>query len=377
MKMGWMTSGARRLECGSLLPLSVATDPKAPASRRTPNASRRRNQSAFSGQHAARLLIALAFCGPLATSASAGEQTPAEKLYATASRASFEVLVDERLEGSGWFADPQGLGFTAAHVVERPGRKVELMSPEIGRLAAAVVAVDRGNDLVLLKVEARPGGYPVLPLAQQAPHVGQEVYLYSASLFRHGLLQRGMVAREGASFEYYADPPGYVRLMHLAATVQGSSSGGPWLNPQGEVVGVQSRTMSLSGAPVGVAYMSLADAARKLLKTRQTAATPTLGAALEEAWEQDHAFWDRFPPRTEGLVAKSLQADGPAARAGLKQWDVITAAAGQKVRLRDELLRLVCARQPGETLLLSVLRPDGAGTAEIPVVLGKLEAGWP
>jgi S1-C subfamily serine protease len=336
-----------------------------------------RGRGRFSCRFADWLLVLLASWGWFAASAPAGEQTLAQKLYATASRAGFEVLVDERLAGSGWFADTQGLGFTAAHVVERPGRKVEVMSLEAGRLAAAVVAVDRGHDLALLKVEARQGGYPVLPLAQEAPPVGQEVYLYSASLFRHGLLQRGMVAREGAGFEYYAEPPGYVRVMHLAATVQGSSSGGPWLSPQGQVVGVQSGAMSLSGAPVGVAYMGPAEAVRKLLQTRQTAATPTIGAAVEETWEQEHAFWERFPPRTEGLVAKVLQADGPAARAGLKQWDVITAAAGQKVRLRDELLRLVWAMQPGHTLLLNVLRPDGAGTAELPVVLGKLEAGWP
>lgn len=328
-------------------------------------------------QLANRLLVWLACGGWFAASALAGGQTSVEKLYATASRAAFEVLVDERLAGSGWFAAAEGLGFTAAHVVERPGRKVEVMSPEAGRLAAAVLAVNRGDDLALLKVDARQGGYPFFPLAPEAPRAGQEVYLYSASLFRHGLLQRGMVARDGASFEYYAEPPGYVRVMHLAATVQGSSSGGPWLNPRGEVVGVQSGVMSLSGAPVGVAFMVPAEAARNLLKTRQTAATPTLGAALEETWEQERAFWDRFPPRTEGLVARTLQADGPAARAGLKQWDIITAAGGQKVRLRDELLRLVRAMQPGQTLLLNVLRPDGAGTAEISVVLGKLEAGWP
>ena len=52
MKMGWQRlGGAERLECGSSLPLSLAQDyPKAPASRRTPNASRRRGQSAFSGR---------------------------------------------------------------------------------------------------------------------------------------------------------------------------------------------------------------------------------------------------------------------------------------------------------------------------------------
>ena len=69
--------------------------------------------------------------------------------------------------------------------------------------------------------------------------------------------------------------------------------------------------------------------------------------------------------------------NGPAARAGVRQWDVITKADGQTVRLPDELLRLIRAKTPGDTVSLTLLSPDGAGTRQLEVRLGKLEVGWP
>jgi hypothetical protein len=56
---------------------------------------------------------------------------------------------------------------------------------------------------------------------------------------------------------------------------------------------------------------------------------------------------------------------------------VITAAADRPLRLTDELLRIVRGRKPGERLKLTILGPDGTGTREISVRLGKLEAAWP
>ncbi len=57
--------------------------------------------------------------------------------------------------------------------------------------------------------------------------------------------------------------------------------------------------------------------------------------------------------------------------------DVITSAEGKPVRLSDELLRIVRGKQPGETLVLTVLGPDGTGSREVSLTLGKLEVGWP
>ncbi|HYW80974.1 MAG TPA: serine protease, partial [Thermoguttaceae bacterium] len=80
------------------------------------------------------------------------ETEPAEtSLYEKAKLASVEVLVDDHMDGSGWFVDGQGLLFTAAHVIGRPGRRIEVISPTIGRIEAQVVAVDLGHDLAMLR----------------------------------------------------------------------------------------------------------------------------------------------------------------------------------------------------------------------------------
>ncbi len=321
------------------------------------------------------LTIFLVLMARLASGQETATQKPNAGLDATAKQASVEVLVDDHLDGSGWFADREGLFFTAAHVVGSPGRRIEILSPAVGRRKAHVVAVDLGHDLVLLQAEPDGDDYPALKLAEKTLPPGGDVFLLGAPLFRHAVMLRGMTAREGTVFGYYADK--YVETIHIAATVQGGMSGGPWLNARGEVIGTQSGVMSQNGIPIGVANAVPLDAIRRLLKSRRNAATPTIGAAVEETWQQHRNFLDRFPPRTEGLVVKILNKDRAAARAGLKQWDLIIAADGHDVRLCGELLRIIRAKKPGESVKLTVTRPDGAGTYEADVPLGKLEVGWP
>ncbi len=297
------------------------------------------------------------------------------ELYARVKQASLEVLVDDHLNGSGSLVDASGLAITAAHVIGRPGNRLEVLSPVAGRRRAEVAAVDMGNDLALLRLEPRDGGYPFLPLAGPLPLAGADVFLLGTPVFRHAVMFRGMVARDEPTFEYLN--AGYVVVLAVAANVPSGTSGGPWVDRQGALVGVQSGIMSNNGTPVGVAFAGTAGAVRRLLETRQSASTPNLGAAIEEPWQQGRDFLDRFPPRTEGLVVKVLQADGPAARAGLKQWDLIVEAEGQAVRLPDELLRIVRQKKPGETFVLTVLGPDGTGKRQVAVTLGRLEAAWP
>ena len=238
-----------------------------------------------------------------------------------------------------------------------------------------MVAVDLGHDLVLLKVDPREGGYPALAVAERFPPPGSNVFLLGAPLFRHGVLLRGMVARDDSVFVYFTGR--YVEAIHIAATVQGGTSGGPWFNRRGEIVGLQSGVMSMNSVPIGVASAIRCEAMGRLLKQRRNASTPTMGAAVEELWQHDRPVLDRFPPRTEALVFRAIQKDGPAARAALKEWDAVTAADGKKVRLSGELLRIIRSKQPGETVKLSILGPDGTGTREVDVRLGKLEVGWP
>ncbi|MGA2620394.1 MAG: S1C family serine protease [Thermoguttaceae bacterium] len=324
------------------------------------------------------LVVACLIFATAGTPAAAGEpggRGATATLYEQAKAGSVEVLVNGHLQGTGWFADPKGLLLAASHMFERPGQRVEVVSPRQGRLEAKVLAVDRGHDLTLLKVEPRPGGFPALKLAPQRPAAGDEVFILGAPLYRHTVLFRGTTARDDTTFECYGEQ--YVEVMHLAATVPGGMSGGAWLNAAGEVVGLQSGVMSHDTIPVGIAFAGPLEAIRTLLKTEHTAATPTLGAALEELWSQDDKLLARYPPLTEGLVVRRLQDDGPAVRAGLKIFDLIIAADGKKIRLTDELLRIVCGKQPGQPLELTLLAPDGAGGRKTTVRLGKLEIAWP
>jgi serine protease Do len=298
-----------------------------------------------------------------------------DKFYEKARAASVEVLVNGHLNGSGFIADPKGLVMTAVHVVESPDRKLEVTSPSLGRKDARLIAVDLGHDLALLSVESRTEAYPVLELAEKCPPPGSPVYIIGAPIYRHGVLMPGIIASSETAFEYYADR--FNEVMHVSATVPRGMSGGPWINAAGEAVGVQSGVMSQGGVPVGVAFASPTSAMRTLLQRRKSAATPSLGLVAEELWTQERKAIDRYPPKTEGLVINSVQADGPAHRAGLKEADMIIAADGKRVRLIADLLRIVGGKQPGKSVELTILRPDGAGQSKATVNLGKLEVAWP
>jgi len=321
------------------------------------------------------LMLLLMLVGRLASGAESPEGKPLAEVYREAKRASAEILVEGHLGGSGFFVDAEGLLVTAAHVVAPPTRPIEVLSPAAGRVEADVVAVDLGHDLVLLRAKPRQDGYPVLPLAEKLPPPGEDVFLLGAPIYRHAVLLRGMVARDDTVFAFYTGH--YVEVLHVAATVQNGTSGGPWINRRGQVVGLQSGVISMNSIPIGVAGMVPCTAVRTLLKNRRSAATPTIGAAVEELWQHGGNVLSRFPPRTEGLVFRTIKKDGPADRAGLKEWDAVIAADGEKVRLSGELLRIIRAKQPAEELKLTILGPDGTGTREVAVRLGRLEVGWP
>ena len=71
-----------------------------------------------------------------------------------------------------------------------------------------------------------------------------------------------------------------------------------------------------------------------------------------------------------------LQADGPAARAGVKRGEVITAVDAKTFRFRDEFVRRIREKKPGDKVKLTIVGPDGTGTRVVAVSIGKLEVSW-
>jgi serine protease Do len=288
--------------------------------------------------------------------------------------ACVEILASGRLAGSGWFASADGYVVTARHVVRVTSdpSKLEVLQPDAVRRPARLIATDPGHDLALLKVEPAEEPYPFLPVAEAMPPVGGRVYLYGQMFLRHGLLLPGMVARPEPVYEYLAGSHQYIHVTVIAPALVGGVSGGPWVDLQGRVIGNQSSTLSQGHSPVGASFAANLPAIQRLVEEKTTARVPTLGIANEELWEKPEEVLDRFPPGTSALFVAIVNENGPAAKAGIAKGMVIRAVDARPVRYRDELLDHIRARQPGETVALSILEPNNPQPRDVSVELGQL-----
>jgi serine protease Do len=318
--------------------------------------------------------VLIAVLEPLALPATPASASATEKIYQRCQAACVEVLVNGRHSGSGWFARPDGAVVTAGHLFDRRDGDVEVVSPGHGRLACSLLAVDRGHDVAVLKTKAVAGGFPVLGFSTAPLRVGDEILQFGAPLYRAGVLQPGRVAQPDTSFEFYPDRKGYVEVVHVAGMMQAGTSGGPWLDRAGNVVGLQSGLMSMEGKPIGIAFVVPAAPIRALLKTLCDAATPDAGFWVDQLWERDAEFLKQFPVRAEGLAVSGVRKDGPAAQAGLEPGDVVISADGKKVVRIRELLEIIREKKVGEQLQLTFLRAGASGPLPRTLTLDRAES---
>lgn len=294
-------------------------------------------------------------------------------LYQRIKSAAVEVLVDGRIEGSGWFVNAAGDVITAAHAVSRTNSTLEVLVTTRERLPADVIASDKGHDLALLRVRGGNTHHPFLRVADQFPAAGESVYLYGIPVFQHGVMLGGIVARDDTTFTYYSDRQMLVRCYHITAPSPPGTSGGPWVDARGHVVGNQSGFLTDKGVGAGVALVSPPDAIRRLITTRTSVPTATLGCGLEELWTQSPGFIRRFPKGAEGVVTVPMDKGGPAETAGLTKESLIVAIQGRAVRYKDDVYGMVHVKKPGDLIRVTVLDPDQTTARDVQIKLGQLD----
>ncbi len=316
-------------------------------------------------------MICLAVLGWLPSSPA--DEPDMARLYRAARQAAVEILVDGHHSGSGCFVSADGLVVSAAHVIGCPERRIEVLTAAGERQLADVVAVDLGHDLIILQLTAGDRTHPFLRVADQLPPPGVPVWLCSSAAFRRVLLQPGTIARDDLTFEYQDH---FVEVTQIAAMIQEGTSGGPWLNRQGELIGVQSGTVTVKGQPAGIANVAPAAAVRRLLTTKEDARSTTLGMFVDELWLLSADELRRYPIGWEGMIVQSVKPDGPAAQAEIRRGDVIIAWEDTPLRYRDDFVRLLRNCQPGDTVQLTVFRPDNTGRRSVSIQIACLETAW-
>jgi serine protease Do len=319
------------------------------------------------------LLVALAlgFSPSLAPAASA----PTLDERAVYERAAPAVVVVRAVAdgrsgvGTGFLVDPgaqragrapagtEALVLTAAHVV-RGAERLLVEFPEDRALPAELVGYDAWRDVALLRIyPERP--LPALPLASTAGlRPGEPVLVIGTPRGRPGVLSRGAVVEVGATL------PGLVPgiMLRLSAPAAPGSSGSPVLTLRGEVVGMVV-AMSRGSESLAVAGSVLL----ALLGDLQQ------GARVERAWlgvagRTLTAAEARARGVRSGVLVVAVVSGSPAARAGVREGDVIVRLDDEPVAEWEDVLWAVGRRTPGEAVRLVVVR--GGATRTLEVVLG-------
>jgi len=262
---------------------------------------------------------------------------------------------DRRSEvtGSGVIASADGHILTNHHVLEK-AEKVQVVVPGIpGKLPAHVVGLDKQTDVAVLRVEPRPELVPARFGSAADVQVGQWVLAVGNPYGLDGTVSLGIVSAKGRNL---AIPDLINDFIQTDAMIDRGSSGGPLVDLDGRVIGINSR-----GQGRGIGFTIPIDTALQVMRQLEDGGVERgyLGVSLQPL-DRELASYFGIPDAT-GVIVNSVAEDSPAAAAGLRTGDILTRFAGQPVAAeKDEDLggfqRLVAGVAPGEPVEIELLR---------------------
>ncbi len=266
--------------------------------------------------------------------------------------------------GSGVIVSPDGYILTNNHVVEGAQQiKVTLLSGKT--FSARLVGADRFSDIAVVKVgtaeqlpAAQLGGSGTLQVGQLAVAVGNPFGLGHT-------VTVGVISALNRSIQV----PGLIieNLIQTDAAINPGNSGGALADSAGSVVGIN--TAIVPNAQ-GIGFAIPIDAARaimdQLIRSGRVV-RPYIG--LVWGGDVDRSIAGQYTlPVDHGVIVREVDANGPAAAAGMLAGDIIVAVDGKPVTNWNEFIRELFTRRPGDRVRLEVVRDGGRRTFVVTLI---------
>jgi serine protease Do len=260
--------------------------------------------------------------------------------------------------GSGFIVSPDGYVMTNNHVVENASR-VTVTLTDKREFSAEVVGRDPNTDVAVLKIDAQ--NLPTVRIGDPTQlQVGDWVLALGYPLSLGETVTAGIVSAKGRNIgimrrnEDAAAP--LEHFIQTDAAINPGNSGGPLVNLRGEVVGINTAIASPTGTYAGYGFAVPVHLAKRVaddLIQHGAVRRPLLGVQIADVTPADVQVFGLSD--AVGAVVKAVS-DGPASEAGVRLGDVIVSMDGEPVRDTGDLMERVALRQPGERVVLGLVR---------------------
>jgi serine protease Do len=280
--------------------------------------------------------------------------------------------------GSGIIFDANGWILTNRHVVSGSD-KITVALKDGRTFTGTIYGIDTLTDLAIVKVEAT--GLPTAPMGDSsALQVGQLAIAIGSPLGTYtNSVTSGIVSALGRQITI--GNTSLNNLIQTDASINPGNSGGPLVDGKGTVIGID--TATASGAqgigfaiPIDIAKPLLQQAlagaklARPWIGIRYQAITPAL--VKERSLSVDHGALVGPGQDQSGASLPAITPDSPAAKAGIKDGDIVTSIEGMTIDTEHPLDSIITRFAPGRTVTVEVLR--GGTTVKLQVTLGTRPA---
>ncbi|MCX4241716.1 S1C family serine protease [Paraliomyxa miuraensis] len=285
--------------------------------------------------------------------------------------------------GTGFIWNADGYIVTNCHVALadcpslRPAPRLSVTLYDQKVYDAKLVGADPFKDIAVLKIETSDKLVPIRRVPEgHALVVGQKTIAIGNPFGLDHTLTTGVISAMGREVKGIGGVT-ISEMVQTDAAINPGNSGGPLLDSRGQLIGMNTMIFSASGSSAGIGFAVPHTVIERVVPQIITNGRPTrvgLGISI-----LDEAIARRLG--VQGVVVDRVAATSPAGKAGLRaitqtptgwQVDVIVGVDGERVKIYDDLYKVVESKAPGERVKLSVLRLPGEELLTIETELVEL-----
>jgi len=252
--------------------------------------------------------------------------------------------------GSGFIVSTDGLVLTNHHVVDGAD-EIYVTLTDKREFKAELIGSDRRTDVALVRIKA-DAALPTVDIGDPTKlRVGDWVLAIGSPFGLDSTVTAGIVSAKGR------DTGEYLPFIQTDVAVNPGNSGGPLIDMQGKVIGINSQIYSRTGGFMGISFAIPIDEAMNIaeqLKTSGRVVRGRIGVGIAEVTKE--VAEPLGLPNAEGSLVRSVESGGPADRAGIEVGDIIVGFNGRKIERSSDLPRIVGGTAPGSKVDIRVWR---------------------